>query len=309
MKKRHSKNSMTLLPLSRREFLKSSLALAGPAAFLPGILSWAGAKTMASPRSDEELCQHKFTLAAEEGLQYKPIGDVMIAIGLSFVGTTYVPNALEQPGEEQLVVNLQELDCVTFVESTLALARCIKLGKTTFEEFKHQLQLIRYRSGLINEYPSRLHYFSDWIYDNEVKKIVRNETRAIGGDPYKKKLHFMSTHRTSYRQLGEEKHFTKITETERLLNTRHHYFIPKGKLNSVQSGIRSGDIIAITSALEGMDIGHTGLGIRVNGDLKFLHAPLTSGSVQVTNDTLVQYLMAHAKQTGIMVARPLEPTD
>lgn len=81
--------------------------------------------------------------------------DPMLRIGKSYLGTRYVANTLDRNEVEQLVINTKEVDCLTFVEYTLAQA----LGSS----FADNLQRIRYRDGIINGYPSRLHYTSDWI--------------------------------------------------------------------------------------------------------------------------------------------------
>ena len=118
-----------------------------------------------SPK-DVEICQSKFQLAVDKNLAEKPIGDVIVEIGRSFIGTDYLSHGLEKDGDEQLVINLTGLDCTTFLENSLVLAQCIKKGETSFEDYMNELQLIRYRDGVIDQYPSRLHYFSDWIFDN-----------------------------------------------------------------------------------------------------------------------------------------------
>ena len=74
----------------------------------------------------------------------------MLRIGKSYLGTKYVANTLDQDGEESLVIRTDAVDCLTFVEYTLAQA----LGSS----FADNLQKIRYRDGIINGYPSRLHY-------------------------------------------------------------------------------------------------------------------------------------------------------
>jgi hypothetical protein len=38
-----------------------------------------------------------------------------------------------------------------------------------------------------------------------------------------------------------------------------------------------------------------------------MHAPLAGKSVQISEKVLSEYLEANRRQTGIMVARPLEP--
>jgi hypothetical protein len=235
------------------------------------------------------------------------VGDVMAVLGSLFVGTPYVANTLEERGPEHLVVNFRGLDCVTFVETTLALASCVRFRTPTFEAYKKELQRIRYRAGVIDEYPSRLHYFSDWIDDNGTRGIVENISKGIGGVRYTKEINFMSTHRSAYRQLKSERYLRVVKAWEKKISEREHYFIPKEMLASVQDKIHDGDIIAITTSVEGLDIGHTGLAIHYGSELKYLHAPLSKGTVQVSEQSLVDYLMAHKNQTGIMVARPLEP--
>ncbi len=257
--------------------------------------------------SDQEICQRKFQLAVSRSLNQEEIGNVMVEIGNSFIGTPYAAKTLEVPGKEHLVINLRRLDCVTFVENTLALSRCIKMKQYSFEEYKHQLQLIRYRRGIVDEYPSRLHYFSDWIFDNANKNVVRDVTRELGGVPYEKTINFMSAHQSSYHQLSESSYVEMIKEVEVALTSQEQYYIPKERLTYLQDGIHNGDVIAITTSIDGLDISHTGLAIRIDGVLKYLHAPLTTGSVRISEDSLVEYLMSHKNQTGIMVARPLEP--
>jgi hypothetical protein len=294
---------------TRRSFLATLALGAGAAASAPlGTVARTPAFRITSAETtDEEICLQKFTLAAEEELADKPIGDVMVAIGRSFLGTPYLAHALEAPGDERLIVNLRGLDCVTFCETTLALSRCIKLGKPTFADYQSQLTLIRYRSGAIAGYPSRLHYFSDWIDDNETKKTVRNVTREVGGSPFVKTLNFMSSHPSSYRQLAKAEFLQAVSATEQEINGRHHAYLPKEAVASRQASIREGDIIGITTSIEGLDIIHTGMAIRVDGILKYLHAPLSDGKVQITTLALPEYLASHKNQTGIMVARPLEP--
>ena len=170
-----------------------------------------------------------------------------------------------------------------------------------------QLQLIRYRRGQIDGYPSRLHYFSDWIHDNAKKEILRDVTKEIGGVPYQKKINFMSIHREAYRQLEDNAIVEVIRRQETELNSRPRYYVPKEEIESCLRNIGPGDIIGITTSIEGLDISHTGLAIHMNGVVKYLHAPVASGAVQISQGSLAEYLLLHKKQTGIMVARPLEP--
>jgi len=288
----------------RRDFLRSLPLAAGIPAFvgLPSI------RSLLFDDDDAMLCSRKFELAASLALRKKPIGEVVIEMGKSFLGTDYVANTLEQPGEEHLVINLRGLDCVSFYENALVFARCIKKNKTTFEDYKKELQFIRYRGGVINGYPSRLHYTSDYFYDNEKKNVLKNVTRSIGGVRYRKSINFMSTHPDSYRQLKEQPELTAIIQKqEKAISDRQLYHVPKDIVASVAPKIHDGDILAITADIPGMDVSHTGIAIWQDKQLHLLHAPITGSKVQITEKSLAAYLAASPKRLGIMIARPIEP--
>ena len=50
-------------------------------------------------------------------------------------------------GEEQLTVNLDELDCTTFVDVILSLAYTAGQHRTSWRDFTSNLERLRYRSG------------------------------------------------------------------------------------------------------------------------------------------------------------------
>lgn len=295
--------------LSRRNFLQDSLLIAGSGVLLPGFGPLVRVFCQDEQAGDKATCEQKFALAVEQTLKEKPIGEVMVAIGMSFIGTPYAAKTLEVPGEERLVINLQGLDCVTLIENSLAISRCIKLGRATFEDYKGQVQLIRYRDGIIDMFPSRLHYFSDWIGDNVIKKVVRDVTKEIGGQPYNKTISYMSAHPHSYPKLSDSAFLVKTKRTEKALTSKQHYYIPKNSVARVQNKIMDGDIIAVTASQKGMDIVHTGVAIWAGGVLRLLHAPNVGDSVQISEKPLAEYLKLRDSQTGVMVARPLEPTE
>ncbi len=258
-------------------------------------------------QKDVEICNSKFKLAVSKELASKPINEIIIEIGKSFLGTDYVANTLEKGDKENLIINLTGLDCYTFLESTFALSRCVKNGKTTFENYLKEIENIRYRDGKMNEYPSRLHYFSDWIYDIDKRGLGKNITKEIGGVKINKKINFMTTHVDSYRQLKENPKFVEvIKKIENEISKRDYYYIPEEKIAEVENKIQSGDLIGITSTLEGMDIAHTGIAIRLDdGRIHFMHAPIVGKKVEITTKPLADYVIGNKKQNGIMVVRPL----
>ncbi len=260
---------------------------------------------------DVEICNSKFELAVDKKLSEKPISEIISEVGRSFLETPYEAFSLEKEGEEQLVIHLTGLDCTTFLENTLTLSRCIKKQKTSFEDYQKELTFIRYRDGKLNEYPSRLHYFSDWIFNNTHKGIVKDVTKEIGGEPIKFNVFFMSKNPDKYKHLTETPAFiSTISKQEKAINKRQYYFVPKEKVEQMESKIQNGDLIAITTNIPGLDIGHVGIAVKESdGRIHFLHAPLSGSKVQISEKPLPEYLAAVKKHTGIVVLRVVNSSN
>jgi hypothetical protein len=263
---------------------------------------------------DWAILRAKASWAWDVGLDTLPMGDSMARLGLSFVGTRYTPGTLELNGPEELVVNLEEMDCVTFVENILALAHFIRLAgpeilaseMETETLYRRLLTRIRYRGGHVDGYPSRLHYFTDWILDNEAKGLVREITVELGGVEDIGALDFMSQHPEAYRQLANPLDLRAIQERESYLSGLSRYRIPQEEIPAVSTWVEDGDIIAATSTVEGLDVAHTGLALWQNGSLYLLHAPLVGEVVEVSRLPLADRVSRIEGQDGIRVIRPLE---
>ena len=260
--------------------------------------------------TDITICQSKFSYAASADLSKESITDIVADIGKTFIGTEYVAHSLEDKGAEQLVINLSGLDCTTFVENAVVFARLIKTGKTSFKDYKNELQKIRYRNGVIDGYPSRLHYFSDWIYDNIKKGIISDITELVGGKQIKFRLNFMSAHPESYSQLKDHPEFVReIRRKEAEISRRNYFYVPKKRVGFVENQISNGDIIAFTTSIPGLDVSHVGIAVRMEDNrIHLLHAPNVGSDVQITEEPLSAYINKIKKDTGIMVLKPLDPT-
>jgi hypothetical protein len=259
--------------------------------------------------NDVVICSSKFQLAVLKNLSEKPIGEVITEIGASFIGTPYEAAALEKSTDEQLVVNFSGLDCTTFLETALTLARCIKSGDTSFKDYQKELTKIRYRDGFIDKYPSRLHYFSDWIFDNEKKGIIKDITKDLGGESINFKINFMSAHSGSYKHLRENPGFVPIIKKqENIISKREYFLILKDKVSQVEDKINNGDLIAFVTNIKGLDISHTGIAfMKDDGRIYLLHAPSEGTKIQITQNPLQEYLNKFKKHKGIIVLRAQEP--
>jgi hypothetical protein len=81
-------------------------------------------------------------------------------------------------------------------------------------------------------------------------------------------------------------------------------YVPQDRIAATTDGIRTGDVIAATSTVRGLDIAHTGLAVWIGGVLHLVHAPLVGKAVEVSESSLADRISGIVGQDGIMVARP-----
>tara|TARA_R110002124_G_scaffold194919_1_gene361947 strand:- start:1265 stop:2155 length:891 start_codon:yes stop_codon:yes gene_type:complete len=236
----------------------------------------------------------------------KPIATLIPEIGKYFIGQEYVAHTLEVNEEEKLIVNLRELDCTTYAENLLALARTLKSENQSFEQFAKEIEKIRYRDGNRNEYPSRLHYFSDWIYNNKENRLVTTPADSFG-TPFPNQVSFMSTHPDSYKHLKNNPEYISVIEQqEKEINSKSYFFIPKEKIADYEYLLKEGDIIGLTTSIDGLDVAHVGVLVEQDGRLHLLHASQSNLKVEISDEPISSFLKPNSKNTGIMIARPVE---
>ncbi|HEX2091549.1 MAG TPA: N-acetylmuramoyl-L-alanine amidase-like domain-containing protein [Longimicrobiaceae bacterium] len=312
------------IPISRRDFLLRGAA-AALALGLPGPLralarlpeaGLAGLDPLSGKEDRDRLTRWVAALRAA-GLHRRrvPLGNAVARAGELALGTPYEAYTLEaylkaggSPWEkEPLTLWLTRFDCVSLVESCLAVARvAARGGPPTWDTFGREVERMRYRGGVRAGYTSRLHYFSEWITDNARRGLVRELGRELGGEADRRPLRFMTEHRGSYPALRDDRVFAEIGARERALDDDPRRVVPTARIPEVSDRIRTGDILAFATSIEGLDVTHTGLAYRDRrGVLRVLHAPLSGGVVEVSRGTLPEYVAAIRRSTGILVARPL----
>ncbi len=250
------------------------------------------------------------------GLQRRsiPLGRATSRVGELAIGTPYEPNTLEAylrsggsaSSMEPMTLSLTRFDCVTLVESCLAVARVARnSGAPSWKRFDREIERMRYRGGSRGSYASRLHYFSEWIADGERRGLLRDLGRTLGGVVDARPLRFMTEHRSSYVALADENVFQSIVAMERRLDDHPRTLIPTARIAEVSHGIETGDVLAFATSIPGLDVTHAAFAYRdETGTLRVLHAPLSGGTVEVSRATLPEYVAALRGSTGILVARP-----
>jgi N-acetylmuramoyl-L-alanine amidase-like protein len=244
-----------------------------------------------------------------------PLGGAAVRVGRLAAGSPYQPGALEAylraggspQSREPLTLALTHFDCVTLVESCLAVARTAPGAEApTWERFGHEIERMRYRGGERGSYATRLHYFSEWIADGASRGLVRDLGGELGGVEDDRPLRFMTEHRTSYPALADDTVVQQIAAIERGLDGRPRRVVPTDRIAAVADRIETGDVLAFATAIPGLDVTHSAFACRTeDGVLRVLHAPLSGGVVEVTRSTLPEYVAAIRRSTGILVARPL----
>jgi len=239
----------------------------------------------------------------------RTVAETAVQAAGTFLGKPYVYHTLEGNQTEQLVVNLHEFDCTTFIETTLALALAqheLPARHTPAQletTFRRYLTKLRYRNGQIDGYASRLHYLSDWLRDNERKGILQDVTREIGGIQVQKTVNYMTAAMHKYPPLADPAVFKQMNEVQVAISQQPFYFIPTKQFKSVETKFREGDIVMLTAARPGLDMRHVGYATWREGKLYLLHASSDHKKVMLTNQPLADYLMANKRLSGVRVAR------
>lgn len=256
-------------------------------------------------RSPDTVVPFEEVVAAVPDQQQEAWGDYVVKVAKTLLRVPYKEKLLEVEGPERLVVRLDGYDCVTYVETVLSLANLVHQGSRDYSRFQNILRDLRYREGHINGYASRLHYTTDWRFDNQSMGYLKDVTREIGGVPYTKEVSFMSRNPQYYAALSDEQTLQAVKSSEKVLNQQPHFYIPETELEGLEDRILDGDIIAITTKVAHLDIAHLGFAVHVEGRLHLLHASSKYSQVTVSPEPLVDELLASRSRHGVMVFRPL----
>ena len=227
-----------------------------------------------------------------------------------FLGTPYVSGTLEVEGDERLVIDTVGLDCTTFVE--LSVARWLTTQSDSLS-FEQQVQRLRYRDGVVDGYLSRLHYFTDWVAENAGRGVWRelNPTKEYAHlwVPDTLTLSFMSSHPDSYPYL--KTHAWAVDSMRRIEKRYACYpfsYIDKSYLNLPpgQLPIRDGDILALVTTIDGLDVTHLGFAVWKGDKLHLMHASMNHNKVVTDERTLYNYLENRKSCPGVRVIRVVE---
>lgn len=236
-------------------------------------------------------------------------GNYMVFFARQLRGVPYVGKTLEKNKDERLVVNLRQLDCTTYVETVLALSRCMAQRKPTFASFCDQLRRVRYAGGVVS-YPTRQHYFTYWILRNDKEGIVKD--LQAPNPPFKAvqtvKADYMTRHLSQYPMLtGKPEWVGKIKAMEDSITGMRPRYIPKSAIDNsklMRQTVRDGDILGLVTKKDGLEISHVGIAVWHRDGLHLLNASSLYHKVVEDSNLLKTYLGKRKTEVGIRVARP-----
>ena len=238
----------------------------------------------------------------------KDANQLVAQYGEWLMGTPYVAHTLEGD-KEMLTINIDELDCTTFVETLYALTRTTLSGRYSWRDFAHNLEAIRYRGGNINGYASRLHYISDWIIENTYRGNIKEFTPELDGVQYMvKNIDFMSKNRDKYPALADDATFQKIKGTE--IGYRNHRFpyfkVDFNSQKRMKKVVRTGDFVAIVTNIKGLDVQHMGVIVMKDDVPYLLNASSVGKKVQIEEIDLADYIRRNKTAVGVRIIRIVE---
>ena len=230
----------------------------------------------------------------------------ILDIAKRYLEVPYVAGTLEAEGEEQLIINEDSMDCTTFVELSVAHWLVTKRNIS----FEKQVQRLRYREGVIDGYLSRLHYFTDWVNEN-TRNGVWYELEPTPDDVSlwhtdTLNLSFMSEHPQSYPYLKANVWAVDSMRTiEKRYTQQPIHYIGKEYLNRTpeELPIQNGDILALVTTIDGLDVTHLGFAIWKDKTLHLMHASMTHGKVVIDERSLYDYLKNRKSCPGVRVVR------
>ncbi|MDN0071986.1 DUF1460 domain-containing protein [Bacteroides caecigallinarum] len=239
-------------------------------------------------------------------IDFKSDADKVMFFARSMIGIPYRGGTLDVNENESLVVRTDSVDCTTYVETILAMYLASKAEDDEYSDFKEALTRIRYRDGVIKGYSSRLHYFSDWVANNEKKGILYEVTSRSNHSQRHFSINYMTKHSGLYRRLKEDSlSVNEMLCVEEKWKNYDMSYIPKELLKEHHNNIDicNGDILALTTNIDGLDVLHLGFAVWVDGNIHLLHASSLYGRVVLDPMSLYEYLKDRKKHTGIRVIR------
>jgi hypothetical protein len=222
-------------------------------------------------------------------------GERLIEVAVRSVRTPYAEGPLGQGPEgtydKDPLIDLTHVDCVTFVEQTIALA-----ASSSYKEATDMLQKIRYRSGEVS-FETRHHFMiSDWIANNG---FCRDVTAELGVPT-----------RTLSRTISRKEFFKRIGAPdlggETPDRTMELAYVTSADARAAAKNLPTPALIIFVGKVEWLFALHCGFYVRdQDGEGLLYHASSQAGRVEATD--FVAYLDTSSRYLGFTAYEISEP--
>jgi hypothetical protein len=194
-----------------------------------------------------------------------------------FLGHSYKPNPLigSAATAEVFTASLDGFDCVTYIETIVALARA-----SNVDGFIQWLRKIRYERGRI-QWERRNHYMTLWIRNNVREGIIKPVSMPS--------VPTLSMERVLNVVPGLDPQRTRVK------------CVPKRAVPRLERYLQTGDLIFFASTRMNLDVFHAGIIVRDGKKVFMRHASQSQRSV--VEQELSDFLKAN-RMTGVIVMRP-----
>jgi hypothetical protein len=290
-------------------------AVAGPgvACAQKAVPTSAGARLPMGTVFQGEAKFHAIVAKAErEGWRKLPLSERTVRVAREMVGTPYVNYTLEVDDRvESPVVNFRGMDCWTYYENALAIARMLRYKPAPYrpEDMLHMVEIERYRNGVCTgNYLSRMHHLEEVFYDNQRRGYAQNITSRIpGAVKIHREIREMTVQWKAYRYLRSNPSLIgPMGKIEAQVSNLPVYHVPKDKVKGIEKYLQNGDICAITTHGPGGYTSHVGLIMRMKDRAYFSHATSDrdKGRMVVIDRPIADYVNGASKHAGIIICRP-----
>jgi cell wall-associated NlpC family hydrolase len=223
---------------------------------------------------------NKVNLILSKSIHIEKPSDRIVYISEQFMGTPYKAGTMkgDPDKKEELVINLNEMDCFTFIDYVEA----IRLSVSP-DDFIRNLKNVRYFDGQV-DYSKRRHFFTDWISGE--RNTVQDITSSLPGA--------VTVEKIINRKSDEKSWLKNVPQKMRMV-----HYVPGDKAGKkLIQMLQNGDYIGIYSDKQGLDVSHTGIFIRTKKGEFFRN---TSSKVMKVTDYPIKDYLKSVK--GIIVLR------
>lgn len=214
-----------------------------------------------------------------------------------FLQTPYMYSLSPVP-DSKILVDVESVDCVTFVENILSVFYALAHEKS-FDTYINYLMRIRYYNGDFGTINNRIHYFSEALHEMQRTGMGKDALEGIGY-PYHKKINYMTANSAKYSVDDWE----RIHLIEQWMSRVPQNYLQKENIDEYLKIAHSGDVIGFTTTVSGLDVSHCGIAIVKDDGVYLAHASSKFGKV-ILHQKLKDYLNERTSLTGILVTRPL----